>query len=345
MRLLVITQIVDSEDTVLGFFHGWLIEFSKHVESLTVICLKEGKHQLPKNVQVLSLGKEGGISHLKYIFRFYKYIFNERRNYDSVFVHMNQEYVLLGGIFWRFWGKKIGFWYNHTFGTLKTDAACFLADVIFHVSQFAYTAKKKKAIQMPAGIDINFFQKKESVVAPSSTVLFLGRISPVKKTILFVEAVEKMYEKAQGFYATVCGDIASKDREYGKLVYEAGKPLVQKGILRFIDGVPHEKTRDLYFTHDLYVNLTQTGSLDKTILEAIACESLVLTSNQSFLGILPDDEVLPENTTSDEIASRITLLSHINKSEKDARRRNGRQYVVEKHSLSVLISRVIESVS
>ena len=57
MRLLICTQTVDLNDPVLGFFHGWIAAFSRHCESVHVICLKEGRHSLPANVFVHSLGK------------------------------------------------------------------------------------------------------------------------------------------------------------------------------------------------------------------------------------------------------------------------------------------------
>src|SRR5437899_240970 len=109
MKLLIITQSVDLENPVLGFFHRWLIEFAKNYERVTIICLEEGKHDLPENVKVLSLGKESEKSEqdsmsknqsprkLRYIGRFYKYIWQRRKNYDAVFVHMNPIYVVLGG--------------------------------------------------------------------------------------------------------------------------------------------------------------------------------------------------------------------------------------------------------
>jgi len=74
MKLLIVTQKVDKNDDILGFFHGWIAEFAKHCEKITVIALGVGEYDLPRNVEVLSLGKEGGKSRLKYILNFYKYM-------------------------------------------------------------------------------------------------------------------------------------------------------------------------------------------------------------------------------------------------------------------------------
>ena len=69
MRLLIVTQAVASEDSVLGFFVRWIEEFAKHCERIEIICLKEGKHRLPANVCVYSLGKEKGVSRMTYLQR------------------------------------------------------------------------------------------------------------------------------------------------------------------------------------------------------------------------------------------------------------------------------------
>src|SRR3989338_2534636 len=134
MRLLIITQAVDNNDPVLGFFVSWIRELSKRFESVDVICLREGTHSLPANVSVHSLGKENlEIENWKlkilrrplYIMRFYRYAWSLRRSYDAVFVHMNQEYVLLGAILWKLLGKRVYMWRNHYSGGALTDTAAF----------------------------------------------------------------------------------------------------------------------------------------------------------------------------------------------------------------------------
>ncbi len=158
MKLLIITQAVDTNDTTLGFFHSWIERFARECESVIVICLKEGRHQLPPNVKVLSLGKERSEGRLGYVLNFYKYIFSEHGGYDAVFIHMNQEYALLGGLWWRLCNIPTALWYNHTYGSIISDIAAIFVRKVFYTSPFAYMAKKGKAIAMPAGIDTDFFK-------------------------------------------------------------------------------------------------------------------------------------------------------------------------------------------
>ena len=118
MKLFVVTQAVDSEDPVLGFFVRWVAELAKHFERIEVVCLKEGEHDLPKNVRVHSLGKPSSakategtgaqlVLRFRYAVRFKLLAWRLRREYDAVFVHMNQEYVLLAGWLWKLLGKLL----------------------------------------------------------------------------------------------------------------------------------------------------------------------------------------------------------------------------------------------
>src|SRR5690349_983344 len=101
MRLLIITQKVDSKDPILGFFHRWIVEFAKNTTKVSVVCLSKGVFNLPSNVSVYSLGKERGGNRISYTYNFFRYIWTLRHEYDAVFVHMNPIYVLLGGFFWK----------------------------------------------------------------------------------------------------------------------------------------------------------------------------------------------------------------------------------------------------
>ncbi|MFZ2523377.1 MAG: hypothetical protein WAW92_03235, partial [Minisyncoccia bacterium] len=187
MRLLIFTQKIDLDDPVLGFFHDWVDRLSYHFESIHVICLHHGKSSLPKNVEVYSVGKEKGIRRLKYIFSVYSYLFKLQGKYDSVFVHMNQEYVFSLGPYWKIEKVPIYLWRNHSKGNYITKLAVLLSTKVFCTSKFSYTAQFKKTIQMPAGIDTNIFKLGDSASKKKYSVCMVGRISPVKHIDLGLE--------------------------------------------------------------------------------------------------------------------------------------------------------------
>lgn len=280
MKLLIITQKVDKSDPVLGFFHRWLERLALEFEKLTVICLEEGEHALPDNVKVLSLGKEDGRSHAEYLSRFYSYIWDERRNYDKVFVHMNQEYVILGHDIWMILGKPIYLWRNHAQGNMLTRLAVIFSKKVFYTSPASFTAKFKKAVQMPVGIDTDFFKPDPGAVRIPNSVLFLGRISPVKKVEEFVE-----WLKTTDYTATIAGPIG--DKTYADRILNNLPPQA-----KYVGPVNQEQALKFYQTHEIYVNKTSAGSFDKTIFEAMASGCKLMVDNPDAENISIEDHTL-----------------------------------------------------
>src|SRR3989344_8155720 len=211
MKLLVLTQSVDAKDPVLGFFHRSLLELAGRVEEIIVIALYVGKHSLPENVRVYSLGKECGTSRMTRVLRLLRYIVVLRKEYDAVFVHMNEEYVLFGGWLWRMWGKKIYLWRNHYAGSFRTTLAARLSTNVFYTSKDSYTARFANALSMPVGIDTKLFKPNPSVTPPPHSILSLGRIAPSKHIHVLIEA---MHQLDASYTLALYGDALPKDREY-----------------------------------------------------------------------------------------------------------------------------------
>ncbi len=342
MKLLVITQKMDKEDDVLGFFHRWTEKFAEKVELLNVICLWQGKCDLPPNVKVLSLGKETGNSRLKRVFRFYKYIWGLRNEYDGVFVHMNPIYVVLGGIFWKIRNKKIVLWHNHRRGNLITGLAVNLADEVFYTSPFSFVSKFKKAKIMPAGIDTDIFKKNENIPKIKNSILSLGRISPIKDLETLIKAALLLDKDGIDFVLNIVGEPGEKDGEYFKKIKDLSKDLENKGIIKFSGKVPNYKTPEIYERNEISVNLSPSGSFDKTILEAMACQIPVIVSNKSFSGILPDCLIFNERN-SEELAERIKNLMLAPERGLEEMVKKMREIAVKNHSLEILSGKIIRA--
>lgn len=344
MRLLILTQKVDQNDDVLGFFHGWIAEFAKHTEQVTVIALGVGEYHLPNNVRVCSLGKERGVSRLGYILNFYRFIWRERKNYDAVFVHMNQEYVLLGAFLWKLLGKKILMWRNHKKGSFVTRLAVALSNRVFCTSKFSYTARFKETMLMPVGIDTDVFKRNEAMARAPHSILFLGRISPVKNVNIFIEALKILDEKNASFVAHVYGDpITANDAYYGK-VKEMARGLEQKRKIIFHAAVPNYKTPEVYNTHEIFVNITAAGSFDKTILEAMACETVALCSNDSLKGGVPEFLFVRQDDPAD-LARKLELLLRESPARLLETGKQERAYVAKHHTLSLLAEKLVRELA
>lgn len=338
MRLLFITQKMHKSDDVLGTYHRWIEVFSKKFEKIIVICLFKGEVDLPRNVEVLSLGKEDGVSRLEYIRRFFSYIIGRRSDYDGVFVHMNIEYVLLGGLLFRLWGKKLALWYNHTYGTLLGRLSFCIPHALFHTSPFAFSAGRKKSIRMPAGIDTAFFVPRRTDSMEEEKILSIGRIAPVKRLDVLVEAAGALREKGHTVELDMYGNAAMRDGGYARALEDRGEKW--KGMLALRGSVSNRSTPDLYNRYNVFVNLTPRGNFDKTVLEAASCETPVIVSSEAF-----SDLVLPEYLAKEgDVKSLARSLEQFFASTEHERRAYGerlRQKVIERHDLELLSKRLL----
>lgn len=338
MKLLIITQAVDKNNPVLGFFHRWIEELAKNFESIVVICLEKGEYNLPSNIKVFSLGKETGASKIKRLFNFYKYIWREHKNYDAVFVHMNQEYVLLGWKTWWFFGKKIYMWRNHGIGNWLTDLSAFFCKKVFCTSRFSYTVKYKKTVIMPVGIDTDFFKPIESVSRKLHSILFLARMAPAKKPDVLLEVLKILKEKGIDFTASFYGDPSSKDLEYYQSLKDKTKSYGLSSCVSFYPGVPNDKTPEIYSAHDIFVNLSSSGMYDKTIFEAMACGCLVLVSNVNLKNNI-DDQFIFADGNKEELLQKLLALFSIQNHEAEDLKMKLRSFA-EGHSLKLLAENI-----
>ena len=333
MRILICTQIIDVKDPILGFFHRWVEEFAKHAEHIHVICLQEGEHHLPQNVTVHSLGKEHKHGsrlgkRLRYIWRFKMLVWRLRREYDTVFVHMNPEYIVLAGWWWRLAGKKIGLWYNHTAGSLWLKAAQPFTNYVFHTSPFAYTARYHNAERMPAGIDTDVFKPQPEIEKIPRSIYFQGRVASAKRVHVMLEAFARLHGEGVAKLLTIVGP---EDAVYTKPLKETYRSLIQSGAVVFKGSVPNTETPRLYAMHEVSVNLTDDGNYDKTVLESLACDTPVVTSSKAFADAPVDMISAPE---PDLLAPALAVTHNAAP--------NMREYVQRNHSLAMLGQRIRE---
>ncbi len=336
MNLLIITQKVDINDSILGFMTAWILEFAKHCRKLTVICLEKGEYSFPENVKVLSLGKEKSRSKINYVLNFYKYIWQERKNYDTVFVHMNPEYIVLGGWLWKVWHKTIALWYTHKNVDLKLRIAEKLSDIIFTASTKSFRLKSRKVQVMGHGIDVQKFAPAANA-APEKIILNVDRISPAKNQLKIVKLFAEIRQEVIAARLFLVGATAlEEDKAYEiKLKkYVAENNLSEQ--VKFFGAVANKDMPGIYRQAKVFVNLSATGSLDKTVLEAMSSSLPVVTTNEAFKNIIPAGNYCPDaETARQKIIEFLQASSTVNL----------REIVVASHSLKKLVENIIKKLT
>ena len=119
---------------------------------------------------------------------------------------------------------------------------------------------------MPIGIDTDFF-KPSIVPVPKGTILFLGRLDPVKNPEIFLQAVEILAKEKIAFKADIIGDPTQGREPFAR---ELKKHFSSAPNVAFKPAIRNDETVSAYNAHAIYVNLTPSGSFDKTIGEAMA---------------------------------------------------------------------------
>jgi glycosyltransferase involved in cell wall biosynthesis len=282
MKLLIVTQAVDTNHSNLGFFVKWIAEFAKHCDEVTVIANEVGRYSLPKNVAVYGLGKEYGSARIKRYVKFLALITWFTRSYDTVFCHMNPEYVIAGGWWWRLMGKKIIFWYMHKSVTDRLRIAERLAHIIVTASPESFRLPSTKVHIVGHGIDTSIFKPDPRVVR-GTHALSVGRLDKSKRH-------DKAIDMARGLGLSL--RIAGEGPERGNLEQYAATSGVSVTLL---GGLTHEKLRDEYLGAALLIHTSETGSLDKVLLEAMACGTPIKTEYdvykkyepQSYAALIP----------------------------------------------------------
>ena len=298
MKLLIVTQTIDINDPVLGFFCRWVEEFAKHCEKVTVICLHEGIHSLPNNVRVTALGK----TRVGRVFDFLHLCISRRSEYDTVFVHMNQEYVLIAGWLWKLLGKRTYLWRNHYAGSWLTDVAAVFCTKVFCTSKHSYTVKYKKTVLMPVGVDTERFTPGARHVRKPHSILFLARMASSKRPELFLDALAMLARAGTRFTATFVGSPAPGDESYYAGLKAHTATLGFEDAVIFLPAVTNADAVNLYRTHEIFVNASPSGMLDKTIFEAAASGCIVLAASTDFADAAGEDS---QFNSAAELAARL----------------------------------------
>lgn len=347
-NLLIITQKVDVNDDVLGFFVEWIRRLANKADKVSVICLLKGEYDLPDNVKVFSLGKEKHKSKLKYLLNFYKYIWQLRNDYNSAFVHMNPKYVVLGTPFWKIWKKKIVLWYAHGHVPTMLRLADKLTDVAVASTPEGYRVSAKKLKVIGQGIDTERFRPREFEIQGPFKIVSVGRITPSKDYETLIRATEILNKNNTNFQIEIAGQPATeKDIQYLEKLKSTIKDKQLLDIFKFVGPIANKDLPPFLQSANLFVNMSHTGSLDKAILEAMSCGLPILTCNEALKNVLGDysSQLMYSKRDDGVLAEKIDFIIKMPTDRMNITSSDMRKIVVENHGLDRFIDKLLDILS
>lgn len=340
MHLLIITQKVDKEDENLGAFYYWFERLSKEFDEVTIITSYIGKTDLAPHVKLYSLGKEKNTSRFFRIKTFFELFSYHYASCDAVFFHQIPEFVIASAPFLLSLKKRSVLWYAHKSVTLRLKIAEKCVDFIATSSPEGFRLPSKKVIYTGQAINTDLFMPRQpdGVRAEKNLRLItIGRISPIKnyEQIINACAVGAHIWPDTWSLSIVGGPLLPRDYAY----LESLKHLIaEKNLsshINFLGSAGYSQIPALLQDHDIFVNVSGTGSLDKAVFEAMSVGLSVLTANEAYRSIVPDayflDHIHPEF-----LAERIKQLSAEMRPNMALR-----HIVLDHHSLDTTIGKIV----
>jgi glycosyltransferase involved in cell wall biosynthesis len=349
MRLLLFNLAMDADDPVLGFAIRWIEVLAQHVTSIDIITMRSGRFELPGNVRVYSVGKEKGYSKPRRGIEFYRILWKllNTKRYEGCFAHMMPLFALMAAPLLRLKRIPIVLWYTHKSVTPILHLATLVVDRIVTASQESFRIPSKKVRIIGHGIDTDRFVPGDTPSSPSCpfTILTVGRLSPIKRVDLLIEAIGILHQKNPEFpvcLKLVGGPLTEKDHGY---VTQLKKQVAQhqlQDVVSFVGNVPFREVVACYQQADCFVSMSNTGAIDKAVLEAMSC-GLTVIVNQAFADVLGEElaKTWVVDWDDEPLCDRLLHLMSLSASERQSLGEKLRAIVVRDHTLKNLCQRVL----
>jgi len=342
MKILMITRKVDRTEHLAGFIYNWVKKIGEQVDELLVISWQEGDSSgLPANIKVIHLPTKGNIF-LKVI-KLKMLVWKNIGRVDGIFCHQMPVYTIIAGPIARLRGKKVVSWYMHRQVDFKTRLMEKIANVILSASKESFRLPSKKLVITGHGIDVDLFKPAARKPDNVFKIITIGRISPTKDYESMIKAVKDLVTSGiTNIRLIIIGDAGLAEQNvYFANLKKMAVAMDLKDKVEFLGSRPNTEIPAYLQQSNLFINMSGTGSLDKAVLEAMACGCLVLTGNESFAGILPA-ELMVERDRPKILTEKIKWLMNLSQNQADKLRQSLRQEVVANHNLDNLVKKIIE---
>jgi glycosyltransferase involved in cell wall biosynthesis len=314
LKLLFLTQRFDALDAILGFVPRWIVALSRHCERLRVVALDAGEVAgVPSNVEVCAVGRGNRV--LRY-FR-YRSVLRQallRERFDAVLAHMVPRYALLAAPLVRRSHARLFLWYTHGTVDERLERALDEVEAVFTASGESMRGAADKRIVTGHGIDLEHFSSAGRLPESPARLLVVGRLTPRKDPRLAVEALDLCLQRGADLLLDLVGDVlAGGDGAYRDALAEEVDRRGLSARVRWHGAVPYPSVNELYRACTLLVHPSRTGSLDKVVLEAMACERPIVSCNEATRTLLAElgssaDSMLFEPGDAPGLARRIEAL-------------------------------------
>lgn len=287
MNLLMFNLAVDEKHVTLAFGLRWIEALAECFDHIDIVTMTAGHYRLPDNVAVWSLGRERGYPKWLRVLRFYWLIWHilRQRRIHVAFTHMVPLFAIL---FWpvgRFTGQRNVLWYAHGSTPITLKIAHRLVDHVVSSTPEGFRLLSDKVSFIGQGIDVTRYRLAPRTPAPTFRILTVGRLAPSKGLDLLIDALS-VWRPAINWHLILVGDgTSAQEMDYAAALRQRAMDVLGAPRVTFTGRLDADAIATLMSQADVFVNMSQTGSLDKAIIEAMASGCPVVSSNDAFRAI------------------------------------------------------------
>jgi glycosyltransferase involved in cell wall biosynthesis len=378
-RLVFVTQTYDPDATVLGVTRDWVAALARRCAGVDVIaasvpggtetagapvptpsrvarwrCYATGrldpggapgrKGDLPA-VRVFSLGKAQGAGRAAQVVRLGRALAGTVPGAGAVFVHMVPRLAILAYPFAAVARRPLALWYAQGGVDRSLRLASHLADYVLTPTRdsFPLTGEgvERRLRVTGHGIDTSRYAPDETPPACPPRLLAAGRLSPSKRYDHLLDAVALMQDR--DWRLRIAGPpLYPSDVTHAESLRERARALGLAERVDFLGAVPYEGMPAEYRGAWVLAHTSATGSLDKVVLEAMACGTPVIStaaSSRTAFGSLAETLWCPDDRPAG-IAGALAHALDWSQAQREEVGARARAVVEREHSLEGWARRV-----
>jgi glycosyltransferase involved in cell wall biosynthesis len=173
----------------------------------------------------------------------------------------------------------------------------------------------------------------------------VGRISRIKRQDLAIEALGKLRanKDIDACLSIVGTPLTNEDRMYEVQLQNLVHELNLERCVIWKGAVSNTELPKYLWDSDRLIHTSETGSLDKVILEALASGLFIVTTSRAVKEALPKDIGTASYAEGNREALSSQILDQIHKTPELTQYQSvAREFVIAHHDLSLLVGRIIQ---
>jgi len=233
-----------------------------------------------------------------------------RHPVDVCFIHMAMPFAYLLAPVLKLYRIRTLMWYAHGAVTNQLKLANKLVDRIITSSPEGCRLQSNKIHIIGQGIDTNIFTIPTQKKTNPPLILTVARITPSKQIKLMLDVLALVKHTIPDIRLQIIGKpLTEQDAVYYEDLQQKIGQLNLKEHVIFSGYMVQQDIAAAYASAFLHLNLSNTGSMDKTVLESFACGVPALTSNEAFFYFLSEHpEFIIREKNASAIAEQIVNI-------------------------------------